>query len=399
MSHKKYVSGLGTITLPDWTASVGRKTVIVVVGSLLTVTFLGLGAVGWYYSGVVETQALGVDHSPSETDLVVAAVGGGSVTFSLPEDSDEYGMWLDPGVYGAIWNGGHAQLGSIIDINHEQVTRELIPVTGELTIGQDVEISGRTFVGDPASALDIPFEDVSFTSDRGDFDAWLVDGDDDTWAIYTHGKGADRGEALRMIPIITDAGLTSLVITYRNDDGVPTSESGHHDYGLTEWYDLEAAVQYALDYGASDIVLVGYSMGGGITANFLYQSDLADEVVGVILDSPMLDFRDVIDFGGERRGLPSLLTGVGELVAGLRFGIDWDATDYTNRFDQFASPILLFHGDIDRTVHKRTSDQLATERADIVTYVEAPGAGHVRAWNVDQDRYAQAVTSFIEGLR
>jgi alpha-beta hydrolase superfamily lysophospholipase len=202
-----------------------------------------------------------------------------------------------------------------------------------------------------------------------------------------------------MIPIITDAGLTSLVITYRNDEGVPRSESGYHDYGLTEWYDLEAAVQYALDNGASDIVLVGYGMGGGITANFLYQSDLADEVIGVILDSPMLDFRDVIDFGGERRGLPSLLTGVGELVAGFRFGIDWDATDYTNRFDQLDGPILLFHGDIDRTVHKRTSDQLAAQLEDIVTYVDPPGAGHVRAWNVDSARYEQAVATFIEDLR
>jgi hypothetical protein len=102
---------------------------------------------------------------------VVTAVGNGSVTFSLPEDSDEYGMWLDPRIYAAIWNGGHAQLASIIDSNDEQVTRELISVTGQLTVGQDVEISGRAFVGDPSSALDIPFENISFTSDRGDFDA------------------------------------------------------------------------------------------------------------------------------------------------------------------------------------------------------------------------------------
>lgn len=34
MSYKKYVSGLGVVTLPDWTLSVRRKTVIVGAGSL-----------------------------------------------------------------------------------------------------------------------------------------------------------------------------------------------------------------------------------------------------------------------------------------------------------------------------------------------------------------------------
>ena len=62
-------------------------------------------------------------------------------------------------------------------------------------------------------------------------------------------------------------------------------------------------------------MLVGYSMGGGIVANFLIRSPFADRVVGAILDSPMLDFRATIDLGAERRGLPTFLAGVGKFVS------------------------------------------------------------------------------------
>ena len=95
-------------------------------------------------------------------------------------------------------------------------------------------------------------------------------------------------------------------------------------------------------------------MGGAIVTNFLYESSLAGEVRGVILDSPVLSFGDVIDYGAEQRGIPGLLTGLGKLIAGFRFDIDWDERDLLNRTDELAVPILLFHGDQDKTVHIRT---------------------------------------------
>ena len=53
------------------------------------------------------------------------------------------------------------------------------------------------------------------------------------------------------------------------------SADGYHRYGQTEWEDLAAAIQYALDHGAEDVVLVGYSMGGAIVVSLLYRSPLA----------------------------------------------------------------------------------------------------------------------------
>ena len=61
----------------------------------------------------------------------------------------------------------------------------------------------------------------------------------------------------------------------------------------------------------------------------------------------------------------------------------------------FQAPILLFHGDADRTVPVATSDRLAEVLPHLVTYVRIPGAGHVQGWNVDRERYVAAVRTFL----
>ncbi len=63
--------------------------------------------------------------------------------------------------------------------------------------------------------------------------------------------------------------------------------------------------------------------------------------------------------------------------------------------DSFRHPKLLIHGDADRTVPIALADTLADSRPDIVTYLRVPGAGHVRSWNVDPDRYESTVRDFL----
>jgi len=68
---------------------------------------------------------------------------------------------------------------------------------------------------------------------------------------------------------------------------------------------------------------------------------------------------------------------------------------FTN--DELETPVLLFHGDHDRTVPVSISDHFARERRDIVTYVRVPGARHVGSWNVDPTRYDKALREFLAG--
>lgn len=268
-----------------------------------------------------------------------------------------------------------------LEVRHDVATAD-VTADAEQTLGRQV----RT---------------VEYTSPGGTFPAWFVPGEESTWAILTHGKGGEPSETLRAMRTTVDLGLPSLAITYRNDEGAPQDPTGFYGYGSTEWRDLEGAVQYALDHGAKDVVLVGYSMGGAITAAFLDRSDLADEVSRVVLDSPMLDLGETVSFGASQRTLPAIgelpesLTWTAKQLASARYDVDWSRLDYLDDTAWLDIPALVLHGDADLTVPLTTSRELARHRTDLVDLVVFEDAGHVRAWDEDPDRYAQELREFL----
>lgn len=350
---------------------------------------------GWYYSDALKNEALVPDYSPPEFDLQVAEVDDGTITLDRTAGADKDGDWTKSGTFGLEWQGGYGQAGDIREIDDRRVVREFVPLLGTPVPGDMARLDSYAFPTDPRVSFGLAFEEVSFSSPVGDLAAWYIEGSRDTWAIFVHGKGADRREALRMLPSVAGAGLPSLVITYRNDEGAPRSGNGFYEYGKTEWQDLEAAADYALAHGAERLVLIGYSMGGGIVAGFLYQSPLADRVAGVILDAPMLDFEAAVDWGARDRFAPWPIKDIGKQIAARRFDIDWGGRDYVESAQKLSAPVLLVHGDDDPKVPVQTSDELAQARPDIVTYYRVAGAGHVRSWNADPETYEAAVREFI----
>ena len=357
---------------------------------LLVAAVLGIA---WYYSDLIEDGALRVKHDPPEYDVEVVALEDGRVALRFPTEEE---LRKEPRIMGLEWPGGYARVSENLEVSGNEAIREYELLEGDLSLGDMVRFEKYGYPGDPLRAYGIAFEDIRFASPMGEFAAWQVDGTDDTWVILVHGKGASRGEALRMLSVIEGAGLPSLTITYRNDDGAPEDPSGYYQYGLTEWNDLEAAAQYALAEGASNLIIVGYSMGGGIVTNFLYQSALVDRVAGVILDSPMLDLGATVDLGGQNRNLPGFLTTVAKIISGFRFDIDWAGLDYLSRVEEITVPVLLFHGDADETVPVETSEMLAESRPDLVTYVLFEDTPHVGGWNVDSETYETAVRNFVD---
>ena len=368
---------------------------LLVLVSITLVASVGLLGFGYYYAELLKDGALKPDREPAELDLEVAALDEGRVTLRLTDKADEDGDWTQPGTFGLEWADGYAQVGKILDRDDEQVVREFFPGQGTLRVGDVVRLDSFAFPDDPQQAHGIPFKEVTFPAELGNFPAWFVDGSDDTWAIFVHGKGANRRESLRMLPVFHQAGLPSLVITYRNDDEAPSSADGYYRQGETEWEELQAAVQYLVDRGAERLILVGYSMGGAIVTSFLLRSSLAELVVGVILDAPLLDLEAIVDEESRNRGVPGLLTNLGKAIAGWRFDIHWGEVDYLSRADELTVPILLFHGEADDTVFVETSDTLAEIRPDIVTYVRSAGIGHVRSWNADPAAYEATVREFV----
>lgn len=369
-----------------------RRVSLWTAAGLAVVLLVALVGGGWYYSDQIEADLLSVQNEAPQYDVRVLAVDPDRVTLQRTDDT------MLGGTYGLEWPGGYGQITQILEASPGSVQRKFRLLQGSLSAGQRARVRSSAFPGDPEQAFGLPFDHTEYSSDLGRFPAWLVEGTDETWMIFVHGKGATREEALRALPSITDLGYTSLVISYRNDPGGAQSPDGRYHFGDTEWRDLEGAVRFARDQGAEDVVLFGYSMGGAIVTSFLLQSELAAQVRGAILEAPLLDVGAAVDLEGGNRGLPQFLTSFAKWISSIRFGVDWDAW---NRLDEAASlrvPILLIHGGADETAPIDVSDRLAATAPEIITYYRVPDAGHVRAWNLDPAAYEEAVRAFLNGL-
>ena len=96
--------------------------------------------------------------------------------------------------------------------------------------------------------------------------------------------------------------------------------------------------------------------------------------------------------------LPGALTGLAKFLATLRFGVDFDKMNYLKRAEELSTPILLFQGSEDLSVPESLSAQFKAARPDLVEYHPFEGAVHVGAWNLDPERYEDAVHSFLARL-
>jgi pimeloyl-ACP methyl ester carboxylesterase len=359
----------------------------VAAGAAVVLVALAAGiAVAWHYSSAVLVPS----HSDWPTNVTVESVRPGRVALSRTEDT------LRPGVYGIEWRGGRAIVGAIIASDDDSVTRRVLELNGYLAPGKKVAVEADVYRGDPTQALGLPFSKVQVHGELGPMPAWLVPGHSRTWAIVVHGLNGSPEEGLRLLPVLRRAGLPTLLITYRDDLGAPASPDGLHHMGLTEWRDLDAAARFALAHGAQRLVLVGYSMGGAISTQFMEHSPRAGRVAGLVLDAPVLDWREAIAFNTTLMGLPSVAALPVEMTIGARIDADWDSLDAAAHPEDFRLPILLFHGRDDETTPIASSDEFAAALPPHrLTYFRVPEAGHTEAWNVNPTLYDRRLAAFL----
>ncbi len=379
-----------------------KKVALSVVLPLATLAVLVLAA-SWYLSGLIGCRGFKPPEAATPPDVEVVSQESSVITLRTTGAADGCGAIKDvaqkPGIWGLTWQGGYAHVGPVRSVDDErgEVVRDFTPLGGMPPPGALASLT-YPYPVDPMQAHGIPFTEVSYRSPVGQTPAWFIEGERDTWVIFVHGKGSTRAEAMRVLKTVSDLEFPGLVITYRNDSAAPKAPSGAYQYGRTEWEDLEAAVQFALDAGARDVILVGYSMGGGIVVSFLYQSNLTETVRGVILDAPMLDFGATVDLGIEEFGLPGFAAGPPKWMARWRYDIDWAAMDYVSRASELRTPVLLLHGADDDIVPVSIGDDFAAARPDLITYERFETAHHVTSWNVDPQRYERAVRDFLTFL-
>ena len=353
----------------------------------------GLVGFGWYYS----SQLLEPENArPGYRDVVTSSAAG---TVSLAESR----ITALPGTWGLVWPGGGAKVGPVTRRSEGTVVRELQGTAP--AAGTSVRMETAVWSTDPRTAHDLEYTDVRIPTELGDAPAWLVPATSSTWVVAVHGRGGSRAEALRVIPALHHLGLPVLAVTYRNDEGAPRSPDGLYHLGDTEWRDVEAAVRYAREHGARDVVLYGWSMGGAIVGQFLDRSAEAGEVVAAVLDAPVVSWTKTLELQSRNRGVPVQLAPVAEVVADWRVDLDFDRFDLVEHPPAHRPPTLLFHGGADGTVPVQASRDLAAaaDRLDWpLRYVEVPEAEHTAAWNVDAESYERALVDFldsVDGLR
>jgi dienelactone hydrolase len=326
---------------------------------------VGLGSlavpvgIGWLYAGVLLDTTI----RPMYPERVLAA-DADTVTLAPG------GLALQPGTWGLRWPTGLALVGPVRSAGRAGVVRPLL-AGPRPPLGAQAMLDAAAFEPDPA-ARGLAFREVAVAAPLGPCPAWFVPGPDgersDTWAVLVHGRGGPRREALRILPALHALGLPALVVSYRNDPEAPASPDGRYHLGDTEWLDLEAAMNHAVDAGARQFVLVGWSMGAAIIGALLSRSELA------------------------------ALTEVTTRVAGRRIGIDFDRFDLRKNPPAVRPPTLLVHTAGDRAVPVQPSRTLAAAAPALgwpMTYLEVPDAEHTAAWNADPAAYEDAVTRFL----
>lgn len=384
---------------------------VLAISATLMVALFFIGG-GYHFSNIIDERALDAEAIRASTaelnpDVEVTEIdtdAASPVTITLRPLDDDLGIELE-GTQGLRWEDGYGRIDPLegSTLEGDLIERTFTLVVGTFPLpGALAELDVRAYPATPTDS-GLGIETLTVPGPLGDYPAWLGPADGQTWAIVVHGNSLSPADGLRMVPILTQAGLPTLIATYRNDPGAPEDPSGKLRYGLTEWQDLEAMVTYALERGSDGVVLVGYSMGGGIVMAFLQRSELASEVRTVILDAPMLDFSATVDDNASREtlpigglGLPSSLTAVAKLIAGLRFDVDWPSLDYLADTSRYRVPFLVLHGTGDLTVPIATSRRFARLLPEQVELVECERAEHIGCWNLSPDEYAATVQRFLD---
>ncbi|MFJ7072322.1 alpha/beta hydrolase [Streptomyces sp. NPDC098781] len=333
---------------------------------------------------------------PTEPKLTVHATAAGQIALTRHLAS------LRPGTYGLSGDGSHAVVGPVLAAaNHsaDTVVRRLESVThGTLQPGDSVWLTPNVYVGNPSAALGLDHADVDIPGELGALPAWFVPGARETWVIAVHGLGTTREHALNVMGFLSGRHFPVLALAYRGDLGAPRSPDGLNHLGETEWRDLDAAMHYAVRYGAKQLVLLGWSTGATMALHAAAHSGLRERVSGLVLDSPVLSWEATLRALATARHTPSALLPLAVRAAQGRTGLNADRAPDPDAFDHLTVPTLIFHGPDDRVAPWGLSRRLANTRPNLVSLQTVERAPHAAMWNADPESYEESLRRFMTPL-
>ncbi|MBT1003976.1 alpha/beta fold hydrolase [Paenarthrobacter sp. DKR-5] len=329
----------------------------------------------------------------SKNDLTVLSASTTTVTFPKTRRTSL------PGEFGFRFPGGEAHIGGVVHHDNATVVRTLVEASKPLVAGLKGRWSG--IISTDPSKIDSPYTEVIVPAATGSLPAWLFPGEKSSvWALHVHGHASDRTQPLRGIYSAQKQGLTSLVISYRNDGASTKAADSACHLGDTEWEDLAAAMEFAAGCGARKIIVYGWSMGAMIALLALERSKYRDLISGLVLVSPVLDWRQVLAANAVRSSFPqwplklatfAIGAPILHKIAGLDTQVEMNRMNWIARAREIQVPVLVLHGTEDDSSPFAASRQFQEANPSCVTLVAFPRTGHTQEWNVDRSRWESAV--------
>lgn len=376
----------------------GLRVALTLLSAALSVALAGMAFLSIRMARRVVTPAVRVP----DTRIVDLDTSAQTITLTNTPDTRL------PGRYGLITTGTsrYLKLGSVLAEDETTVKRKLLTHIGSTSrLSPAAAFSGWYY--ERPEELHVPFTPELIGSSVGPCPGWLfpAETDTDVWVIQVHGRGTTRLECLRAVPVFRDAGITTLVVSYRNDGEAPRSRAGTYALGATEWRDVDAAMGFARRRGARRVILMGWSMGGAIALQVALNSAHRDILAGLILESPVLDWRLVLGYQARQLNVPSAVSdlAIGALqadwassVTGTGGGIPFDRLDVVARAGELRHPILVLHSDDDGFVPSDASHDLVVARPDLVEMQVFEVARHTKLWNYDQQRWSESIRSWLD---
>lgn len=371
-------------------------------------TVLGAGAAAVAAGRRAAGAALRPDRSGSGGAPVPAGFQGASLTVHFT-DSGQIGLTraqasLLPGSYALTGHGRRALIGPVLQEATERagagtVVRRLDHVTGgDLAPGTRVRLTPELYEGNPREALGLDCEDLKIPGDLGPLPAWKLPGDHATWIIAVHGLGTTLAQPFALFPFFDRHRLPVLDVGYRGDPAAPAPPDGFGHLGDTEWPDLDAALRHALEHGARQVILYGWSTGATMALHTVAHSEHRDEISGLVLDSPVLDRRATLRALAAAHRVPRIVLPLAERAARARTGVPEGRPVVLDDPQALKVPTLLFHGSADTVAPCSASYDFARRHPDLVTFEEVQGARHAAMWNADPDSYEESLRRFLVSL-
>lgn len=201
--------------------------------------------------------------------------------------------------------------------------------------------------------------------------------------LYLHGTFRNLYQNAPKIAALREAGFAVLAVDYRGwGDStalVPDEETIHAD-ALRAWAELVRRQPQA-----ARRVIYGHSMGGAVAVRLASTLQGGRDYAALVLESTFTRMPDVAAEAG-------FLGRIGAAVTTLQF-------DALSRIGRIDAPILMLHGDADRTVPvqlgRRLRDAAPPAR---VRWIEFPGGSHSRLQSEQPAAYQQALAGLIAGL-